>query len=157
MIKRLAVVIHDDAGSTSFEAECGKGAYVRALARDIGRILGCFGHVTALRRTRVGPFHEARAVTLQEIVALAASEADGGGERLSRFLVPCEMALSELPELLVSPADAASLVRGQPIVVRGRDAPIMTGPVYATSKGRLIALGELSKGALHPTRVFNLG
>ncbi len=157
MIKRLAVVTHDDAGSTSFEAECGKGAYVRALARDLGRLVGCFGHVTALRRTRVGPFNEARSVTLNEIMRLGGGGDGAGADALMQFLSPCESALSALPELLVSPDDAASLVRGQPIIIRGRDAPILSGPVYATSKGRLIALGELAKGALHPTRVFNLG
>ena len=47
-----------DNGQSVFEAECGKGTYVRALARDIGRILGCFGHICALRRTLVGPFGE---------------------------------------------------------------------------------------------------
>ena len=57
----------------------------------------------------------------------------------------------------MSPADAASLARGQAVLIRGRDAPILSGPAYAECKGRLIALGEIEKGALHPTRVFNLG
>ncbi|MBX9683799.1 MAG: tRNA pseudouridine(55) synthase TruB, partial [Hyphomicrobium sp.] len=78
-------------------------------------------------------------------------------DEVMRLLAPVEMALSDLPELLVSQADAQSLVRGQAVLIRGRDAPILTGPAYATSKGRLIALGELDRGALHPTRVFNLG
>lgn len=155
VIDRLELVEMPDGETSVFEAECGKGTYVRAIARDMGRILGCFGHVIGLRRTRVGPFDEARAVTVAEIEE--AAKQDDGGEALQRLLDPVESALSDLPELMVSPADAASLVRGQAILIRGRDAPVLSGPAFATSKGRLIALGELDKGSLHPTRVFNLG
>jgi tRNA pseudouridine55 synthase len=154
IIERLALVDQPDEATSVFEAECGKGTYVRAIARDMGRLLGCFGHVIALRRTRVGPFDEANAVTLDAIQAAAHSDDPGAA---AKFLAPVEMALAELPELLVSQSDAASLTRGQSILIRGRDAPIIEGPAFATSKGRLIALGELDKGALHPTRVFNLG
>ncbi|MEZ5898407.1 MAG: tRNA pseudouridine(55) synthase TruB [Hyphomicrobiaceae bacterium] len=154
-IERLELIDMPDAETSVFEAECGRGTYVRAIARDMGRLLGCFGHVIALRRTRVGPFDEDRAVTVEEIED--AMKAEDGGAVLSRLLEPVESALSDLPELMVSPSDAASLVRGQAILIRGRDAPVLTGPAFATSKGRLIALGELDKGALHPTRVFNLG
>ncbi len=154
-IERLEMVDMPEPSSSVFEAECGKGTYVRAIARDLGRLLGCFGHVIALRRTRVGPFDEARAVTIEDIEA--ASKADDGGAALARLLAPVESALCEIPELMVSPQDAASLVRGQAILIRGRDAPVLSGPAFATSKGRLVALGELDKGSLHPTRVFNLG
>lgn len=154
-IERLALIEQPDDSTSVFEAECGKGTYVRAIARDMGRLLGCYGHVIALRRTRVGSFEEARAVTLEAIQEAAKRE--DGGEALSRLLVPVESALADLPELMVSQADAASLTRGQAILIRGRDAPVLSGPAFATSKGRLIALGELDKGALHPTRVFNLG
>jgi len=153
-IDSLQLVDMPDADTSVFEARCGKGTYVRALARDMGRLLGCHGHVIALRRTQVGPFEEAASVTMEELMAAGDS---GEGEQLSRLLQPVEAALADLPELLVSPNDAASLARGQTVLIRGRDAPILSGPAYATSKGRLIALGELAKGALHPTRVFNLG
>lgn len=160
IIKRIALVEQPDDETCVFEAECGKGTYVRAIARDLGRLLGCYGHVIALRRTRVGPFDEARSITMETVQEAAkqdeANEAGGGGA-LAQLLAPVESALSDLPELLVTPADAASLTRGQAILIRGRDAPVMSGPAFATSKGRLIALGELDKGALHPTRVFNLG
>lgn len=155
IIDRLEMIDMPDEQTSIFIAECGRGTYVRAIARDLGRLLGCYGHVISLRRTRVGPFEEARAISVEQIEEAANSE-DGGGS-LSQLLAPVESALSDLPELMVSPSDAASLVRGQAILLRGRDAPVMTGPAFATSKGRLIALGELDKGALHPTRVFNLG
>ena len=150
-IDELRLANMPDASTSEFEARCGKGTYVRALARDMGRKLGCYGHVIALRRTRVGPFHQSEAVTLEQLEAAAAA-----GETKS-LLRSVETALADLQELPVSQGDAASLVRGQAVLIRGRDAPVLSGPAYATSKGRLIALGELSQGALHPTRVFNLG
>lgn len=153
-IDSLQLVDMPDDATSVFEARCGKGTYVRALARDMGRILGCHGHVIALRRTRVGPFEEDAAVTMDDLMAAADA---GDPDQLSQLLQPVKSALADLPELLVSQSDAASLARGQTVLIRGRDAPILSGPAYATSKGRLIALGELAKGALHPTRVFNLG
>ena len=154
VIERFVLIDQPDPSTSVFEAECGKGTYVRALARDMGRILGCFGHVIALRRTRVGSFDEARAVTMEALQAAAQSE---DTDAIAKLMEPVEAALCDLPELLVSQSDAASLTQGKAILVRGRDAPVMSGPAFATSKGRLIALGELDKGALHPTRVFNLG
>ena len=153
-IESLTLVDMPDEATSVFEARCGKGTYVRALARDMGRILGCYGHVIALRRTQVGPFDESRAVPLESLLA-AAESADP--DQVTKYLLPVESALADLPELLVSQSDAATLARGQTVLIRGRDAPVLSGPAYATSKGRLVALGELAKGALHPTRVFNLG
>ena len=153
VIERLVVVDMPGADMTILDAGCGKGTYVRAIARDLGRRLGCFGHVTALRRTRVGPFGEAAAVPL----ALVEETAKAGFEALCTLLRPVEEALADLPSLTVSPPDAATLARGQPVLIRGRDAPVMMGAVYALCRGRIIAIGEIEKGALHPTRVFNFG
>jgi tRNA pseudouridine55 synthase len=152
MVDDLRIVEHVDADTTVFVADCGKGTYVRALARDMGRALGCYGHVIALRRTRVGPFAEEDAITLDELRDLAEQGAD-----LQTELQPVEAALNSLTELSISPSDAASLCSGQPVLIRGRDAPVLSGPVYAVSKGRLIALGEIDRGAIRPTRVFNFG
>jgi tRNA pseudouridine55 synthase len=134
------------------EAHCGKGTYVRALARDLGRALGALGHVAALRRTRVGPFGEDQAVTLAALDALAES----GREALLNALTPVETALCDIPALAVSGPDADRLRRGQPVLLRGRDAPIVEGMVYAMSRGMLVAVGEVSKGELKPKRIFNL-
>lgn len=153
LITSLRLVDMPDADTAVFEADCGKGTYVRAIARDMGIALGCFGHVVALRRTRVGPFGEEDAVTLDELRAATAPEAGGD---IGRFLLPVERALGHVPELSVSPADAASLAQGRAVLIRGRDAPILSGVMYATCKGRLVALGEVAQGALHPSRVFNL-
>lgn len=152
-IDTLDIVEAPDAGTTIFETRCGKGTYVRALARDMGRALGCFGHVSALRRTRVGPFSEAGAVSLETLER--AAEADDGGASLAALLKPVEAPLGDLPELNLSLSDAACLARGQPVLMRGRDAAVMSGPVYAVAKGRLVALAEVTRGTIHPTRVFN--
>jgi len=138
-------------GAAILEAECGKGTYVRALARDMGRALGSAAHVINLRRTRVGAFDEAVSVKLDTL--RAAAEAGG----IAAHLRPVEAALDDIPGLSVGAGDAANLARGQAVLVRGRDAPVLNGAAYAHFKGRILALGELEKGAFRPTRVFNFG
>ena len=151
-IERLDLVDHPDEDHCVLAAECGKGTYVRALARDLGRVLGCFGHVEVLRRTRVGIFTEADTVTLAEVEEAAAQ----GQEALLSLLRPVETALQDIPALSLSASDAARLRQGQAVLLRGRDAPILTGTVYAVSRGALVALGEVSRGELRPRRIFNL-
>jgi tRNA pseudouridine55 synthase len=154
-IHHFTLVEHTDDGRSLFEAECGKGTYVRALARDIGRILGCYGHISALRRTLVGPFDEADMIPLEELEALCNRAASGEGS-LADALLPVETALDDIPALAVTRADAARLHRGQAVLLRGRDAPQSSGTVYVTVAGRLLALAELGHGELIPKRVFNL-
>lgn len=153
VIDHLDLVEMPDAHSAVFEAECGRGTYVRALARDMGRLLDCLGHVTQLRRTQVAAFMSESAVTVAELEA--AHDADDGGAALSGYLQPVELALADLLEVPVSQHDAARLARGQPVLMRGRDAPILTGEGYAMCKGMLIALCVIEKGELVPVRVFN--
>jgi tRNA pseudouridine55 synthase len=139
---------------TDFEIECGKGTYVRAIARDMGRILGCFGHITALRRVRVGAFDESHLISLDEMETLRQSAT--GESDLCRLLLPVETALDDIPALAVSSADAARLQRGQAVLLRGRDAPVHQGTVYVKANGALIALAQIEAGSLVPNRVFNL-
>ncbi|MFM7083532.1 MAG: tRNA pseudouridine(55) synthase TruB [Hyphomicrobium sp.] len=152
-ISHLALVDRPDRDTAVFEVDCGKGTYVRALARDLGRELGCFGHITSLRRTKVGPFLDKECWTLEELTEQADQELlfnkDGP-------LLPVAMPLKGLPELLVSPSDAGRLSQGIAILVRGAGPPQNSGLMYATCQGRIIALGEIDKGALHPIRVFNM-
>ncbi len=138
-----------------FRAECGKGAYVRALARDMGRALGCLGYVEALRREAVGAFDAATMMTLESLEALC-HRAAAGEASLADALMPVETALDDIPALAVSRADAARLQRGQAVLLRGRDAPIFRGTVYVTASGRLVALAEVDRGEILPKRVFNL-
>jgi tRNA pseudouridine55 synthase len=154
-IHRLDLVAVPDANQAVFAAECGKGTYVRALARDMGRALGALGHVTALRRTAVGPFAEADMISLEQLEALC-HRAAAGEASLADALMPVETALDDIPALAVNRADAARLQRGQAVLLRGRDAPIFRGTVYVTASGRLIALAEVDRGEIVPKRVFNL-
>ena len=129
------------------EARCTKGTYVRAIARDLGRHLGCLGHVTALRRTRVGPYTEIDAVPLAELEAEGANPMD--------HMQSVETGLAEVPCVVVDRGAAARLRRGQPLILRGRDAPT-GGVAYAACGGVLVAFGPVEGGELTPTRVFNL-
>ncbi len=152
-VNQLTIQELPDNDHAILEAECGKGTYVRSLARDLGRALGCFGHVSQLRRTRVGPFKEDATISLDKLEELSHSAA--GQEGLDAILESVETALDDIPALAISGDDAAKLKRGQAVLLRGRDAPIINGPVYATSRGTLVALGEVKRGELRPKRVFN--
>ena len=154
-IHQLTLVEQMDKDLSVFVAECGKGTYVRALARDIGRILGCFGHICGLRRTLVGPFGENDMIPLEQLEALCNRAASGEGS-LADALLPVETALDDIPALAVTRADAARLHRGQAVLLRGRDAPTCSGTVYVTVAGRLLALAEVGNGEIIPKRVFNL-
>jgi tRNA pseudouridine55 synthase len=151
-VHRLALIEIPDAEHAVFETECGKGTYVRALARDIGRALGCFGHVCALRRTRVGSFGEQAAVRFADLDRLNQA---GDGD-LAGALLPVESGLAAVPALQVSRADADRLALGQSVLLRGRDAPIFEGMVSVSTQGSLVALAEIEQGALKPRRIFNL-
>jgi tRNA pseudouridine55 synthase len=138
-----------------FSAECGKGTYVRSLARDIGRALGVFGHVSALRRNRVGAFGESDMISLEPLESLCHRAAAGEGH-LADVLLPIETALDDIPALAVTPADAARLQRGQAALLRGRDATIFRGMVQVAVSGQLVAIAEVERGEIIPRRVFNL-
>jgi tRNA pseudouridine55 synthase len=155
IIDRLQLADTPDPDHSRFHAECGKGTYVRALARDLGRRLGCNGHVSALRRTAVGPFAEADMISLERLEALC-HRAAFGELSLADALLPVATALDDIPALAVSRADAARLQRGQAVLLRGRDAPMVRGTVYVTASGSLIALAEVDRGEVVPKRVFNL-
>jgi tRNA pseudouridine55 synthase len=154
-IHRLELVAMPDAEHTVLAAECGKGTYVRALARDLGRELGCLGHVVALRRTSVGAFTEDHAVSLDALQAACLASLPENGPAATALL-PVEAGLAALPALAVSRADAGRLARGQAVLLRGRDAPLMEGWVAVSTQGALVALAEMEKGELRPRRIFNL-
>jgi len=151
-VHRLEIIEMPDRDTCVFEADCGRGTYVRAIARDLGRTLGCLGHICALERTRVGGFGIEQAVTLDEIEAAAEGEPDA----LPGLLAPVHAALAKLPEIRLSQQDAARVRRGQAVLLRGRDGPILNGKAFATIRGTLVALGEVSKAEFTPERVFNL-
>ena len=137
--------------------ECGKGTYVRAIVRDIAEKLGACAHVSALRRTRVGPFGEDSAITLELLEDL------GHKARCSEALLPVETALDDIPELAVTAEDAFKLKQGRPIVLVPRQVEALkarltpgTRTVSAMEGGSLVALCEMRAGKLEPSRVFHL-
>ena len=136
-----------------FEVVCGGGTYVRALVRDLGAALGCFAHVSALRRLRVGPFEAAEAISLAALEQLVADDA------LPQALLPVGAALGDLPALALTQPQVDRLRAGQTIRVApgllvGEAEPDAT--VRAMAAGRMVALARLHGGELSPVRVFNL-
>lgn len=152
-IHEIRLVSRPDADHAELEILCSKGTYVRSLARDLALALGSVGHVSALRRTRHGPFREAAAIPLDKLLALGHIAPAPG---LGAHLLPLETALDDIPAQAVSAEDAARLRKGQGVLLRGRDAPILSGSVLATHRGNPVALTEYGQGELRPVRVFNL-
>jgi tRNA pseudouridine55 synthase len=146
VVHRL-VLVSSEPDQAVFEAECGKGAYVRAIARDLGRTLGCHGHVVLLRRTRVGPFWVDRGRGLEVLRESAEARATA--------LLPIEAGLSELTRVPTDRAGAAILRRGQKLLLRGAAAP-PEGPAYSVCLGTPISVGVVEGGYFISTRVFNL-
>ncbi len=160
-IGRLDIVEHS-VGRTLFEIECGKGTYVRSLARDMGRDLGCFGHIADLRRMEVDPFTADDLVTieaLQTASPMAAPAASVPPSRedfsaLDALLVDTVAALDCLPQVAVSDDTASRIRLGNAVVIRGRDAPVEAEEACATARGRLVAIGAIEQGMFKPRRVF---
>ncbi|MFQ5774108.1 MAG: tRNA pseudouridine(55) synthase TruB [Kiloniellaceae bacterium] len=155
-IRRLTLVAAGEPDHATLEVVCGKGAYMRALARDLGRALGTCAHVVALRRSAVGPFREAHAISLETLEALGHSAADSGA------LLPLETALDDIPALALTETEANRLRRGQAVsmlarVNRERIREFANGVIgYATSGGKPVALVRYQAGDIHPVRVLNL-
>lgn len=151
-IDDIRILEHAD-DSTTFEVDCGKGTYVRSLARDFGRRLGCFGHVSMLRRLSVSPFSEHQLLPLDALEA----EADPAREMFNALdarLVDCVAALAHLPEVRLGPEQARKVRLGNPVMVLGAKALLHADEAYATERGELIAIGEVAHGEFRPRRVF---
>ena len=145
-VARLVLVDQPDADTASFEMTCGKGGYVRSIARDLGGRLGCLGHVVALRRLATGPFDLDGAATWDDLAA----------PDLPQRLLPLEAALADVPELPCPPALATRLLNGNPLALPG--AQLADGATaWASRNGVPLAVGTWRAGALHPSRVFVLG
>jgi tRNA pseudouridine55 synthase len=147
-VESLSLIARPDADHAELEMVCGKGGYVRAIARDLGLALGTLGHVQRLRRLWSGPFDLMHAVTLAEIEAEARTPA------LEARLLPLETALAGLPEVRCTAAGAARLRNGNP----GQVLTAAAGygdEAWASFEGRAVAVGIYRAGELAPSRVFN--
>jgi tRNA pseudouridine55 synthase len=163
IIHRAEVTGAPDADHLELEIDCGKGVYVRAIARDLATVLGACGHVSTLRRLRVGPFSAEKAVTLEFVQQMC--DRGAGLEAL----LPVETALDDIPALAVTTEDAFRLSQGRPILLLPRQVETLkarladshgTGfasrTVLATHGGVAVSICEMRAGQLSPTRVFNL-
>ena len=145
-----------DAGSATFFVACGKGTYIRSLARDLAVALGTVGHVSRLRRLSVGPFDESDAISLAFLEKLEHSAA------AFEHLKPVTSALDDIPALPVSAGEAAKLRHGQTLpalspVVEARFAEVVAAGTGVAIAGSVpVALVSVKAGQLHPLRVFNL-
>lgn len=148
-VESLELLSRPDADTAELRMVCGKGGYVRSIARDLGAALGCLGHVLWLRREWSGPFRAEQGLSLEQIDAMARTP------ELDAHLQPLEIALAGLPELPLSPEGAVRLKNGNPgRVLSSRAAPGDTA--WASFEGKPIAVGTYLGGELHPSRVFNL-
>ena len=147
-VEELIMAGRPDADHVVLEMTCGKGGYVRAIARDLGEVLGCHGHVAWLRRVWSGPFEAKDGLSLDEIDRLAHSP------ELDTYLRPLEEGLADLPMVTATPEGAARLRNGNPGMVIARDVEYGE-ECWASFEGRAVAVGRYKAGELHPSRVFN--
>jgi len=147
-VESLEMVERPDADHVTLEMVCGKGGYVRAIARDLGETLGCHGHVRELRRIWSGPFDAEDGVSMELIEELAKTP------ELDDYIRPLEEGLADLPELRCTPEGAARLRNGNPGMVLAADVEY-GDEAWASFEGKAVAVGTYRGGELHPSRVFN--
>jgi tRNA pseudouridine55 synthase len=146
-VEELVMTGRADADHVELEMTCGKGGYVRSIARDLGEALGCHGHVLRLRRIWSGPFEAEDGITIEQVDALAKSP------ELDARLLPLEIGLAELPELKCTAEGAARLRNGNPGMVIPGEVDY-GDEAWASFEGRAVAVGVFKGGELHPNRVF---
>ncbi len=155
-VDEITLQAQPDRDHAVFEVHCGKGTYMRSLARDLGRAAGSLAHITDLRRLTVGPFTEADAISLESLESMGHSPA-----ALEQVL-PVETALDDIPALVLSETEANRLRCGQAVSMvaranRDRIRDLHNGAiVFTTSGGKAVALARYEAGDIHPVRVLNL-
>ncbi len=146
-VEELTMISRPDADHVELEMTCGKGGYVRAIARDLGENLGCLGHVRELRRIWSGPFEASDGITMDLVEELAHT-----GE-IDQYMHPLEVGLDGIPEVKTTAEGAAKLKNGNPGLVLMSDAEY-GDEAWASFDGKAIAVGIYKAGELHPNRVF---
>lgn len=151
-VESLLITGRPDADHIELEMVCGKGGYVRSVARDLGQALGCFGHVAWLRRTWSGPFDADKGASLEDIDRLARSP------EIDALILPLELGLDDLPRVEATHEGAVRLRNGNPGLVIPAGDPVEYGDeVWASYAGKALAVGQYRSGELHPSRVFVTG
>ena len=147
-VEELVMTDRPDADHVELEMTCGKGGYVRAIARDLGQALGCYGHVERLRRIWSGPFDAEDGLSIEQIDEMAKTPA------LDDYIRPLEQGLADLPEVKCTAEGAAKLRNGNPGTVLPSDVEY-GDECWASFDGQAVAVGRYKAGQLHPSRVFN--
>lgn len=148
-VEELVMTDREAADHVTLEMTCGKGGYVRSIARDLGEALGCLGHVRELRRIWSGPFTAEDAISVEQIDAMAKSP------ELDSYLRPLEQGLADIAEVKATPEGAVRLRNGNPGMVIASDVDYGE-PCWASLDGEPVAVGVFKAGELHPSRVFVL-
>jgi len=148
-VESLTVLSRPDADHVELEMVCGKGGYVRSIARDLGNALGCLGHVAWLRREWSGPFEASNGLTLEQIEAIARTP------ELDAKLLPLEVGLADLTELRATAEGAVRIKNGNAGMVIASDAEF-GDEVWVSYQGKPLGVGIYKSGEVHPNRVFNL-
>ena len=154
-VDRFELVARPDADHAEFEVQSGKGVYMRSLARDIAVACGTLGHISVLRRLRVGPFLESAAIPLDKL-----QPTEDSGPASPDLLLPVATALADIPALALTEAEVTSLSHGQAISLvdlMGRIPPSANpdgGLARAMAGSRVIGLCRLSEGWLKPERLL---
>ncbi len=147
-VEELLMTDRPDADHVALEMTCGKGGYVRSIARDLGEALGCYGHVTRLRRIWSGPFRAEDGLTIEQIDEMAKTP------ELDEHIRPLEEGLDDLPQVSCTDAGLARLRNGNPGMVIAHDVEYGE-ECWASYDGKAVAVGRFKAGELHPSRVFN--
>lgn len=142
------VLLEHGAEQSVLEVTCGKGTYVRSLARDIAEALGTRGHVATLHRAAVGPFHDGDAVTIDQLEALALEARDA-------LLKPVAAGFADLPEIRLDPQQATAVRHGNAVLLTGAGAPVSLDECWASFRGEVLATGWVEFGQFRCRRVFN--
>lgn len=159
-IERLDILSHDGP-TTAFTCTCGKGTYIRSLARDMGLKLGCYGYISALERTAVGGF------TLDNAISLDFFRNLGENPDLDAILLPVQTALDDIPALALNDAEAGRIKQGQSLVFMSRpdierlslagfDLNYRETAIAVTMKGKAIAIIDVDGPEIHPVKILNL-
>ena len=145
-VEELLLIDRPDPDHVTLEMTCGKGGYVRSIARDLGEALGCHGHVRELRRIWSGPFDANDGVSLEQLDQHAKTD------RLDHLILPLEAGLEDLPRVHCPDSSITKLRNGNPALVMG---DVEYGEeCWAANNDQAIAVGIFKSGELHPTRVF---
>ena len=146
-VEELVMTDRPDADHVTLEMTCGKGGYVRSIARDLGEALGCKGHVLCLRRIWSGPFDVTEGVTLEKIEEMAKTP------ELDAFILPLEMALGDMEQVICPAESIVKMRNGNAAHVIGSGLDY-DQEVWASFEGEAVAVGNYRSGELFPSRVF---